>query len=153
LHYNIDLLRNCSHAQAFILPEIILIIKVFWRKELNMTTQENPMGSIYILSQAIKTVARNAALQAYGVISLTPGNVEESVTRFFDKDADFGVIVKSEEDGVSLELNLIIEYGLRIKTVVDLVAESVKYAVEKTMAVPVKRVDVHVRGLRVSNPD
>jgi len=118
-----------------------------------MTTQENPMGSIYILSQAIKTVARNAALQAYGVISLTPGNVEESVTRFFDKDADFGVIVKSEEDGVSLELNLIIEYGLRIKTVVDLVAESVKYAVEKTMAVPVKRVDVHVRGLRVSNPD
>ena len=122
-------------------------------KRANMTTQENPMGRIYILSQAIRTVARNAALQSYGVISLTPGTVGESVSRFFNRDADFGVIVKSEDDGVSLELNLIIENGLRIKTVTDLVAESVKYAVEKTMAVPVKRVDVHVRGLRVSNPD
>jgi uncharacterized alkaline shock family protein YloU len=118
-----------------------------------MTTQENPLGSIYILSEAIRTVARNAALQSYGVISLIPGNVGESVSRFFNKDADFGVIVKTEEDGVSLELNLVIEYGLRIKTVTDSVAESVKYAVEKTMAVPVKRVNVHVRGLRVSNPD
>lgn len=118
-----------------------------------MTTQENSLGSIYILDQAIRTVARNAALQSYGVISLTPGNVGESVSRFFKRDSDFGVIVKSEDDGVSLELNLIIEYGLRIKTVTDLVAESVKYAVEKTMAVPVKRVDVHVRGLRVSDPD
>jgi len=118
-----------------------------------MTTQENPLGSIYILSQAIRTVARNAALQSYGVISLMPGNVGESVSRFFNKDAYFGVLVKTEEDGVSLELNLVIEYGLRIKTVTDSVAESVKYAVEKTMAVPVKRVDVHVRGLRVSNPD
>jgi len=118
-----------------------------------MTTQENPMGSIYILTQAIRTVARNAALQSYGVISLTPGTMGESITKFFKKDSDYGVVVKTEEDGVSLELNLIIEYGLRIKTVTDLVAESVKYSVEKTMAVPVKRVDVHVRGLRVSNPD
>ncbi len=118
-----------------------------------MTTQENPFGSIFIQTQAIRTVARNAALQSYGVISLLPGNVGESVSRFFDRDADYGVIVKTDDDGVSLELNLVIEYGLRIKTVTDLVAESVKYAVEKTMAVPVKRVDVHVRGLRVSNPD
>ncbi|MEL7625242.1 MAG: Asp23/Gls24 family envelope stress response protein [Anaerolineaceae bacterium] len=118
-----------------------------------MTTQENPLGSIYILSQAIRTVARNAALQSYGVISLIPGNVGESVSRFFKKDTDFGVNVKTEEDGVSIELNLVIEYGLRIKSVTDSVADSVKYAVEKTMAVPVKRVDVHVRGLRVSNPD
>jgi len=118
-----------------------------------MTTQENPLGSIYILSQAIRTVARNAALQSYGVISLMPGNVGESVSRFFNKDADFGVLVKTEEDGVSLELNLIIEYGLRIKSVADSVADSVKYSVEKTMGIPVKRVDVHVRGLRISNPD
>ena len=118
-----------------------------------MTTQENPLGGIYILTKAIRTVARNAALQCYGVISLSPGNVGESVSRFFNKESDYGVIVVTDEDGISLELNVVLEYGVRIKTVTDLVAESVKYAVEKTMAVPVKRVDVHVRGLRVSNPD
>ncbi len=62
---------------------------------------------------------------------LPPGTMGESITKFFKQDSDYGVVVKTEEDGVSLELNLIIEYGLRIKTVTDLVAESVKYAVEK----------------------
>lgn len=118
-----------------------------------MTTRNNQQGSIFILPQAIKTVARNAALQSYGVISLAPANSAETVSRFFKKEADVGILVISEEDGVSLELNLIIEYGLRIKSVADSVAHSVKYSVEKTMGIPVKRVDVHVRGLRISNPD
>jgi len=118
-----------------------------------MTTQSNQQGSIFILPQAIKTVARNAALQSYGVISLAPANPTETVSRFFNKEADVGILVVSEEDGVRLELNLIIEYGLRIKSVADSVAESVKYSIEKTMGIPVKRVDVHVRGLRISNPD
>ena len=118
-----------------------------------MTTQSNQQGSIFILPQAIKTVARNAALQSYGVISLAPATPAETVSRFFKKEADVGILVNSEEDGVVLELNLIIEYGLRIKSVADSVANSVKYCVEKTMGIPVKRVDVHVRGLRISNPD
>ncbi len=79
-----------------------------------MTTQSNQQGSIFILPQAIKTVARNAALQSYGVISLAPANPAETVSRFFKKEADVGILVISEEDGVTLELNLIIEYGLRL---------------------------------------
>ena len=78
-----------------------------------MTTQSNQQGSIFILPQAIKTVARNAALQSYGVISLAPANPAETVSRFFKKEADVGILVNSEEDGVVLELNLIIEYGLQ----------------------------------------
>ena len=118
-----------------------------------MTTQNTQQGSIFILPQALKTVARNAALQSYGVISLAPANPAETVSRFFKKEANVGILVETEEDGVSLEINLIVEYGLRIKSVADSVVESVKYSVEKTMGIPVKRVDVHVRGLRISNPD
>ncbi len=70
-----------------------------------------------------------------------------------NKDADFGIEVETDADGVNINLNLIIEYGLRIRTVTDSVAESVKYNVEKTIGIPVKRVDVNVRGLRISNPD
>ncbi len=118
-----------------------------------MTTQENAQGKIYILPQAIKTVARHSALQSYGGISLAPANLAESVGRFVNKDADFGIEVETDADGVNISLNLIIEYGLRIRTVTDSVAESVKYNVEKTIGIPVKRVDVNVRGLRISNPD
>lgn len=118
-----------------------------------MKKQESKHGKIYILPQAVKTVARNSALQSYGVIALAPSNVSESIQRFFANDSDFGIKVRNTEDGLELELSLIVEYGLRIKSVTDSVAESVKYNVEKTMGVPVKKVDVHVRGLRISNPD
>ncbi|HBG59281.1 MAG TPA: hypothetical protein DDW97_00720 [Anaerolineaceae bacterium] len=73
--------------------------------------------------------------------------------QFFNRHNNYGITVSSDNEGIAIELNIIIEYGLRIKTVADSVAESVKYNVEKTMGIPVTRVDVHVRGLRISNPD
>jgi len=118
-----------------------------------MTSQQNPLGRIYILPQAIKSVARHSALQSYGVISLAPSNIFEAISQFFKRSNNYGITVTSDSEGIYIELNLIIEYGLRIKSVTDSVAESVKYNVEKTMGIPVVRVDVHVRGLRISNPD
>jgi uncharacterized alkaline shock family protein YloU len=118
-----------------------------------MTSQENKIGRIYILPQAIKTVVRNAALQSYGVINLAPRNFMEALGRFFGHKNDYGIKVTTVSDGLLLEIALVIEYGLRIKSVTDSVAESVKFNVEKTMGIPVHRVDVHVRGLRISNAD
>ncbi|MGI6251237.1 MAG: Asp23/Gls24 family envelope stress response protein [Anaerolineaceae bacterium] len=118
-----------------------------------MTSQDNQLGRIYIRPKAIKTIARDAALLSYGVIGLAPGSFAEAFCRFFNKNTDYGINVRSDAQGLYLELNLIIEYGLRIKTVADSVAESVRYRVENTIGIPVKRVDVHVRGLRISNPD
>ncbi|MEA4812784.1 MAG: Asp23/Gls24 family envelope stress response protein [Anaerolineaceae bacterium] len=118
-----------------------------------MTNQKTELGKIYILPQAIRTVARNTALQSYGVIGLAPANLGEAIRKFFCKDSEYGILVKSDADGFILTLNLIVEYGMRIRSVTDSVAEAVTYHVQKVMGVPVKRVNVHVRGLRISNPD
>jgi uncharacterized alkaline shock family protein YloU len=118
-----------------------------------MTNQETELGKIYILPKAIRTVARDAALQSYGVIGMAPANLAEAVNKLFCKDAEYGILVKSDPDGFELTLNLVIEYGLRIRSVTDSVAETVAYHVQKVMGVPVKQVNVHVRGLRISNPD
>ena len=118
-----------------------------------MTTQSNQQGSIFILPQAIKTVARNAALQSYGVISLAPANPAETVSRFFKKEANVGILVETEEDGVSLEINLIVEYGLRIPDVALQVQEKVKEAVETATGLAVIEVNVHVQGVGFSQGD
>jgi uncharacterized alkaline shock family protein YloU len=46
-----------------------------------------------------------------------------------------------------------VEYGTRITSVADSIANSVRYHVEKALGMPVNNVDVHIQGLRVSNPD
>ena len=86
------------------------------------------------------------------MINLAPG-LKEVLRRLFCRNADYGITVTADPDGLVLVINLIVEYGLRIKSVTDSVADSVRYNVQRTIGIPVKRVDIHVRGLRISNPD
>jgi len=48
---------------------------------------------------------------------------------------------------------VIIEYGTRISSVAKSVANSVKFNIERMVGVEVGEVNVHVRGLRVSDTD
>jgi uncharacterized alkaline shock family protein YloU len=48
---------------------------------------------------------------------------------------------------------VIIEYGTRITSVASSVSNTVRYSVEKIIGMPVKEVNVHVRGLRISSVD
>jgi uncharacterized alkaline shock family protein YloU len=61
--------------------------------------------------------------------------------------------VKYDEEKISIDIYVIIEYGTRIKSVASSVSNTVKFNVEKALGMPVDQVNVHVRGLRVSDTD
>ncbi len=50
-------------------------------------------------------------------------------------------------------MHVIIEYGTRVSSVAESVANTVRYHVEKTLGLKVNDVNVHVAGLRVSELD
>ena len=56
-------------------------------------------------------------------------------------------------EDIDIEVYIIIEYGTRITSVADSVADAVRYQVEKALGMPVHQVNVHVQGLRVSNSE
>jgi uncharacterized alkaline shock family protein YloU len=47
----------------------------------------------------------------------------------------------------------VLEYGTRIKSVASTIAHQVQYQVETTFGLKVNRVNIHVRGLRISDID
>ena len=110
-------------------------------------------GNISISYHAISTIAYQSALESYGVVGLATENFARGVARFFSNEPTSGVIIRYDEGEVSVDLFVIIEYGTRISSVADSVANSVKYNIEKMIGVNVKEVNVHVRGLRVSDFD
>jgi uncharacterized alkaline shock family protein YloU len=57
------------------------------------------------------------------------------------------------DGSVSINVYIIVEYGTRISSVAASVANAVRFQVEKALGMPIGDVNVHVRGLRVSNPD
>ncbi len=118
-----------------------------------MTEGTNPLGNIYVYHRAIATIACQSALSSYGVVGLAAKNLAEGLAQALVKDPTLGVDVRYDGKTIQIELYIIVEYGTRIKSVASSVADSVRYQVEKAIGLPVTQVNVHVRGLRVSNPD
>jgi uncharacterized alkaline shock family protein YloU len=118
-----------------------------------MRKKMEKLGTINISYHAIATIAFQSALESYGVVGLATENFARGFSRLLFKEPTSGVIVHEEEDGVSIDLFVIIEYGTRISSVAGSVAHSVKFNIENLTGIPVKAVNVHVRGLRVSDMD
>lgn len=113
----------------------------------------NQMGNIFISHRAIASIAHQAALESYGVVGLAAKNLAEGLAQALVKDPLLGVEVDFRSEGITIDLFIIIEYGTRIKSVATSVSETVRYTVEKTLGLPVLAVNVHVRGLRISDLD
>jgi len=118
-----------------------------------MSERNNQFGNIYVSHRAIATIACQSALESYGVVGLAAKNLAEGLAQVLVKDPSLGVDVHYDGQMIQIDLYIIIEYGTRITTVSSSVADSVAYQVEKSLGIPVNHVNVHVRGLRISNAD
>ncbi len=118
-----------------------------------MTNENTPLGRVTISPRAIATIAYMATRQSYGVVGLTSKNLMEGITQVIVKDPTHGIEVSYDDQRITIDIYVIIEYGTRIKSVASSVSNTVKFNVEKALGMPVEQVNVHVRGLRVSDTD
>jgi len=118
-----------------------------------MSDENTHLGRVTISPRAIATIAFQAARQSYGVVGLTSKNLMEGITQVIVKDPTHGIEVKYVDQKISIDIYVIIEYGTRIKSVASSVSNTIKFNVEKALGMPVEEVNVHVRGLRVSDTD
>jgi uncharacterized alkaline shock family protein YloU len=136
-----------------ILPQIKINTDSLLKGNSNMTEDKNPYGNIFISHQAIASIASQSALESYGVVGLAAKNLVKGFAQLLVKDPSLGVDVSYSEGEIIIDLYIIVEYGTRITSVTASVADSVRYQIEKATGVRVKKVNTHVRGLRISNPD
>ena len=118
-----------------------------------MGEETTTIGTIQISPKAVATIAYYATLESYGVVGLAPKNLVEGLAATITREPARGVSVQYNGEEIDIEVYVIIEYGTRITSVADSVANSVRYHVEKALGMPIHTVNVHVQGLRVSSPD
>ncbi len=115
-------------------------------------TEETKLGKIEISPTAIAHLASQSVLQCYGVVGMAARTLRNGIAVLLHPREGYrrGVEVRLIDDQIVIDLYVIIEYGTRVSEVAHNITRSVKYNVEKTLGVPVARVNVHVQGLRVS---
>jgi len=118
-----------------------------------MSDEIQSIGTVFIAHRAIATIAHQSAMESYGVVGLAAKNLAEGISQVLVKDPTLGVDVQFDGQSVKIDLYIIVEYGTRVKMVASSVADNVRYKIEQTTGLKVSQVDVHVRGLRISNAD
>lgn len=116
--------------------------------------EDLPIGKIEVSPRAIASIASDAVLRCYGVVGMAPSTITNGLAEILRvESANRGVEVTVAEDQVIIDLHVVVEYGVRISEVAHNIAESVKFAVERALGMPVAEVNVHIQGLRISNGD
>jgi uncharacterized alkaline shock family protein YloU len=110
-----------------------------------------PSGKIEVSTRAIATVAGRAVAQSYGVVGIAARHPRfATVETLPPEQYGRGVEVRFADDHVTIDLYVVLEHGLRISEIAHNIMSNVKFAVERTLGLPVVRVNVNVQALRVS---
>ena len=87
------------------------------------------------------------------MVGLAARNPADGLVKSITRDPSRGITVQYNGEDLDIEIHIIIEYGTRISSVAESVANTVRFHVEKALGLKVNSVNVHVAGLRVSNTD
>lgn len=115
--------------------------------ELNEKNELN--GNVKISDEVVVTIASVAVSEIDGVSGTGTGIVEGIARKFSKKTTSGGIKVTMTEDAVSLDINVIMKYGVRIPEVAWNVQDAVKREVELMTGLSVERVNVRVVGIEV----
>ena len=110
--------------------------------------EASTLGRITIASGAIAQIVAETALECYGVVGMK-GSLRGRVTR--GRCHARGIEIGRDRDGgVTVDLHVVVEYGLNLAEVASSVRNRVAYEVGRLTGLPVLAVEVHVDAVRAS---
>ena len=112
--------------------------------------QEGNLGMIDISTTAVTTIASQAINQCYGVVGMANKNLANGIAKLLSRDSKRGIDVTIENNEITVDVYVIVEYGVRIRAVAESIQHTVKFHVEKSLGMTVSEVNVFVQGLRLS---
>jgi uncharacterized alkaline shock family protein YloU len=109
----------------------------------------SPLGRISISHEAVAHIVGRVAAEAYGVVGMARGSGRRLLTR--DRLRQGVTVGGSAEEGVTIELRVVVEYGLNLAQVASTLRNRVRYEVERLTGLPVAEVDVRIEDVKRSS--
>lgn len=111
---------------------------------------EKVPGTIKIADDVIAICAVNGTLSTKGVSDFSPVFSDNFSKNILGKEPLYkGVKVSQADDGITVDIFVIVEYGVKIPAVAWDIQENVKKEIEQMTDSPVKAVNIHVQGVHM----
>ena len=112
-------------------------------------------GSVTIDSEAIAAISGYVASMSYGVVGMAYRSKTDSVASLLKKEnftKDIKVSV-SDDNKISVDIHIIIEYGVNINVIGKSIIKSVKYQIGHMTGLEVEHINVCAEGFRVQEQE
>lgn len=111
----------------------------------------NP-GVVKIANDVVATIAGLAASEVPGVAGMSGGLVGGIAEKLGKKNLSKGIKVEVKEASATIEIYIIVEYGVKIQEVAKNIQESVTSAIENMTGLLTDAVNVYVQGVSFPQP-
>ncbi len=100
-------------------------------------------GNVSVSEAAIAEIVRYSAAESYGVVALVGQGIW---SRF--RSGKKGVDLEWRDDGLAIELSVVVQRGLKLAEVSTAVRARVLYELERMTGLPIAALEVHIDKVR-----
>jgi uncharacterized alkaline shock family protein YloU len=113
-------------------------------------TIKNKYGTIYIANEVVARIAGMAAMDCYGIVGMAAKNIKDGLVQLLKMESlTKGINLNINNDTITIDLHIIVDYGTNISAIADSIVSTVKYRVEENIGLPVAKVNIFVEDVRV----
>ena len=111
---------------------------------------KNPNGYIEITNEYFEKLVGQAAQSCFGVTGMVNSGPMQSLKAILKNrvenidNSDQGVVVKSVNGALTIDLHISVSYGVNINAIADSITNKVRYTVESATDLKVSNVNVYV---------
>lgn len=119
----------------------------------DISVNNEQYGDIRISDEVIATIASIATKEIEGISGLSLSIAGEIASKFVKKNLTKSVKVLSNEGKLTIDISVVVKYGIRIPDISWEVQENVKKSVESMSGLEVDKVNIIVSGVDFENDD
>lgn len=115
-----------------------------------MIAYETRLGKIEISYEYLSKLIGSAVSSCYGVVGMAPSGKRQKLFNMLSKKeyADKGILVKGDSDSISVELHIVVTYGMNINAIAKSIVNKVKFVINESTGITVDKITVKVDGIK-----
>jgi uncharacterized alkaline shock family protein YloU len=115
-----------------------------------MIAYETRLGKVEISEDYLEKLIGHEVTSCFGVVGMVPRRVKQKLYNRFTKSnmADTGIIVSGSGDSISVEIHIVVTYGININAIAVSITEKVKHIVMEAVGLDIRKVTVKIDGIQ-----
>ncbi|MBM7552336.1 Asp23/Gls24 family envelope stress response protein [Thalassobacillus pellis] len=112
-------------------------------------SSDTTLGNVEIAPEVIEVIAGIAAAEVNGVAAMRGNFASGVVERLGKKNHGKGVKVELEEEGIVIDVYVVMDYGISIPTAAQKIQDNIRQALINMTALEIREINIHVVGIQM----